>query len=129
MCCGKVNVILIGVVVNTSHEVYAAQVPVVPPVPSHLTRLNPVGRAYLVLTCKGIYHVVEWHLGLVLGYGQYTPRIAVGAFITCNVVFGLLYIRHATPTVIVHGFGVGGKLCFEAAIVGADEHSGIAHYV
>ena len=41
----KVNVVLIGLGVDAGLEADAAQVPVVPPVPSHFAGLNPIGGA------------------------------------------------------------------------------------
>ena len=71
----EVNIILISFGVDTSFEVHTTQVPVVPPIPRHFSRLNPAGGSNFVRRSKRIDKVVNRHLRILLADGEDAPRI------------------------------------------------------
>ena len=61
----KVDVIFIGIVVDARTEIDTTQVPVVPPVPSHLARLDPVDLLHPGGRCQAIDHIAIRQLCVV----------------------------------------------------------------
>ena len=105
----KVNVILICLGVDASLEADAAQVPVVPPVPSHLAGLDPSGGTNLIRRSQRVDKVVHRHLRILFAHGKDAPGIGAGTLRLGNIVLRLCHIRHAAPAIVVHLLGVGGE--------------------
>ena len=105
----KVNIVLIGLGVDAGLEVNAAQIPVVPPVPSHFAGLNPIGGTNLIRRSQCVDEVVHGHLLVLLAHGKDAPGIGAGTLRLGNIVFRLSHIRHAAPAIVVHLLGVGGE--------------------
>ena len=106
---GKVDVILIGTGIDACLEVYSFQVPVVPPVPCHLSGSYPVGASYLVGGGEPIDHVVHRHLRVVVSNGHHSPGVGPRAFRLGDEILGFLYITHAPPFVVGHGLRIFGE--------------------
>ena len=98
----KIYIILVSFKIDTRLEIHPFQIPVVPPVPSHLSRFDPGSISNLVGCSQGIYQVVGRHLGIVLGDGKDAPRIASLAGAYCDVIVGTLHVAHVSPRVISH---------------------------
>ena len=105
----KIYVIFVSIEVDARLEIHTFQIPVVPPVPSHLSRFDPGGIAYLVGSCQSVHQVVGWHLGIVLGDGKDAPRIIALASAGCDVIAGALYVAHVSPRVVSHLLRVGSE--------------------
>ena len=98
----KIYVILVGIKVDARLEIHTFQIPVVPPVPSHLSRFDPGGIAYLVGSSECIHQVVGWHLCIVLCDGEDAPRIIALAGAGSDIIAGTLYVAHVSPRVVSH---------------------------
>ena len=105
----KIYVIFVSIEVDACLEVHTFQIPVVPPVPSHLARFDPGSIAYLVGSSQGVHQVVGWHLGIVLCDGEDAPRIIALAGAGCDVIAGALYVAHVAPRIVSHLLRVGSE--------------------
>ena len=105
----KIYVIFVSIEVDACLEIHTFQIPVVPPVPSHLARFDPGSIAYLVGSSQGVHQIAGWHLGIVLCDGEDTPRIIAFAGAGCDVIAGTLYMAHVAPRVVSHLLRVGSK--------------------
>ena len=105
----KIYIIFIGFKVDARLEIHTFQIPVVPPVPSHLSRFDPGSIAYLVGSSQGVHQVVGWHLGIVLCDGEDAPRIIALAGAGSDIIAGTLYVAHVSPRVVSHLLRVGSK--------------------
>ncbi len=54
----KIYVIFVSIEVDACLEIHTFQIPVVPPVPSHLARFDPGSIAYLVGSSQGVHQIV-----------------------------------------------------------------------
>ncbi len=126
---GEIYIIFVRLVVDACLEVHSFQVPVVPPVPSHLSGLDPGCVTYLVGGGEGIHQVVGGHLGVFLCDGEHAPGIVALAGAGGDVVAGLCHMTHVAPGIVCHLLGVGGEDCLELVAVSLQPHSGIAHEV
>ena len=98
----KIYVIFVSIEIDACLEIHTFQIPVVPPVPSHLARFDPGSIANFVGCSQGIYQVVGWHLGIVLGDGKDAPRIIALAGAGSDIIAGTLYVAHVSPRVVSH---------------------------
>ena len=105
----KIYVIFVSIEVDACLEIHTFQIPVVPPVPSHLSRFDPGSIAYLVGSSQGVHQIAGWHLGIVLCDGEDAPRIIAFAGAGCDVIAGALYVAHVSPRVVGHLLRVGSK--------------------
>ena len=105
----EVNIVFVGFGVDACLEFDPSQIPVVPPVPSHLSGLDPVGLSNLVRGGKRIDEVVDGHLRVLLAHGKHAPGIGSCTRRLGNEFLRLADIRHAPPLVVLHLFGVGCK--------------------
>ena len=105
----KIYVIFVSIEVDACLEIHTFQIPVVPPVPSHLARFDPGSIAYLVGSSQGVHQIAGWHLGIVLCDGEDAPRIIAFAGACCDVIAGALYVAHVSPRVVSHLLRVGSK--------------------
>lgn len=76
----EVDIVFVGFVVDAGLKADPFQVPVVPPVPRHLSGLYPRGVAYSVGPGQRIYQVVDRHLTVVGRDGEDAPRVGAGPF-------------------------------------------------
>ena len=109
MIMSKIYIILVSFEIDARLEVHTFQIPVVPPVPSHLARFDPGSIAYLVGSSQGVHQIVGWHLGIVLCDGEDAPRIIALAGAGCDVIAGALYVAHVSPRVVGHFLRVGSE--------------------
>ena len=98
----KVNIILVRAGVDASLEIDSLQVPVVPPVPSHLAWTNPRGVTYLIRGGQRIHKVVHRHLRIILRDGHHSPWICPCSCALGDIVLCLFDIAHPTPRIIPH---------------------------
>ena len=105
----KIYIIFVSIEVDARLEIHTFQIPVVPPVPSHLSGFDPGGISNLVGCSQGIHQVVGWHLCIVLGDGEDAPRIIALAGAGCDVIAGALYMAHVPPRVVSHLLRVGSE--------------------
>ena len=105
----KIYVIFVSFEVDACLEIHTFQIPVVPPVPSHLARFDPGSIANLVGSSQGVHQVVGWHLGIVLCDGEDAPRIIALAGAGCDVIAGALYVAHVAPRIVSHLLRVGSE--------------------
>ena len=105
----KIYVIFVSIEVDACLEIHTFQIPVVPPVPSHLARFDPGSIAYFVGSSQGVHQIVGWHLGIVLCDGEDAPRIIAFSGAGCDVIAGALYVAHVSPRVVSHLLRVGSK--------------------
>ena len=105
----KIYVIFVSIEVDACLEIHTFQIPVVPPVPSHLARFDPESIAYFVGSSQGVHQIVGWHLGIVLCDGEDAPRIIAFAGAGCDVIAGALYVAHVSPRVVSHLLRVGSE--------------------
>ena len=105
----KIYVIFVSIEVDACLEIHTFQIPVVPPVPSHLARFDPGSIAYLVGSSQGVHQIAGWHLGIVLCDGEDTPRIIAHAGAGSNIIAGALYMAHVAPRIVSHLLRVGSK--------------------
>ena len=88
----EVYIIFIGSIVDARTEIDTAQVPVVPPVPSHLARLDPVNLLHSGGSRQTIDHVAIRQLRIVTSReGENTPRESPRTGYLGNVVLPLLH--------------------------------------
>ena len=71
---GKINIVLIRLVVNSRLEIHTLQVPVVPPVPRHLAGFNPTQVCHFSRLSKQITHIIHRQCRAILCHHGYTPR-------------------------------------------------------
>ena len=107
----KIYVILVGIKVDARLEIHTFQIPVVPPVPSHLARFDPGSIAYLVGSSQGVHQIAGWHLCVVLCDGKDAPRIIALAGAGSDIIAGALYVAHVSPRVVSHLLRVGSEGC------------------
>ena len=128
---GEVDVVEIGLRVDTGLKVNAIELQVVPPVPSHLARPDPrrVGNARgLGQQC---HQVDVGQVDVGRGHGHYAPRKgsagrAVGQKV---LIFGHLHLQIVVPA-LDHRARIGRKNAAEpVAARGVEEHSGIVAQV
>ena len=105
----KIYVIFVSIEVDACLEVHTFQIPVVPPVPSHLARFDPGSIAYLVGSSQGVHQVVGWHLGIVFCDGEDTPRIIALAGAGSDIIAGALHMAHVAPRIVSHLLRVGSE--------------------
>ena len=105
----KIYVIFVSIEVDACLEIHTFQIPVVPPVPSHLARFDPGSIAYLVGSSQGVHQVVGWHLGIVFCDGEDTPRIIALAGAGSDIIAGALYMAHMAPGIVSHLLRVGSE--------------------
>ena len=113
----KIYVIFVSIEVDARLEIHTFQIPVVPPVPSHLSRFDPGGISNLVGCSQGIYQVVGWHLGIVLGDGEDAPRIISLAGAGSDIIASALYVAHVSPRVVNHLLRVGSEGCSQDSLL------------
>ena len=109
MIMSKIYIIFVSFEVDARLEIHPFQIPVVPPVPSHLSRFDPGSISNLVGCSQGIHQVVGRHLGIVLGDGKDAPRIIALAGAGSDILAGALYVAHVSPRVVSHLLRVGSK--------------------
>ena len=105
----KIYVIFVSFEIDARLEVHTFQIPVVPPVPGHLSGFDPGSIAYLVGSSQGVHQIAGWHLGIVLCDGEDAPRIASLARTYGDVIVGTLHIAHVSPRVVGHFLRVGSE--------------------
>ena len=105
----KIYVILVSFKIDACLEIHPFQIPVVPPVPSHLSRFDPGGIAYLVGCSQGIHQVVGRHLGIMFCDGKDAPRIIALAGAGSDIIAGTLHVAHVSPRVVSHLLRVGSE--------------------
>ena len=105
----KIYVIFVSFEIDARLEVHTFQIPVVPPVPGHLSGFDPGSIAYLVGSSQGVHQVVGWHLGIVFCDGEDTPRIIALAGAGSDIIAGALYMAHMSPRVVSHLLRVGSE--------------------
>ena len=88
---GKVNVVFVGFVVDARLEIHAPDVPVVPPVPSHLAGLNPRDISHFRRFGKQIDEVVVCQVLILGGDGDHAPRERARAGGLGDVVLALFH--------------------------------------
>ena len=86
---GEVDIILIGAIVHASGKIHAFQVPVVPPVPSHLARLHPIGIHHRRIG-KQSWHLGGEQVGIVFSHQHHFPWEGVRASRLGDIVFPLV---------------------------------------
>ena len=109
MIMSKIYIIFVSFEVDARLEIHTFQIPVVPPVPSHLSRFDPGSISNLVGCSQGIHQVVGRHLCIVLSDGEDAPRIVSLAGAYCDVVVGTLYVAHVSPRVVSHFLRIGSE--------------------
>ena len=109
MIISKIDVIFVSFKIDARLEIHTFQIPVVPPVPSHLSRFDPGSISNLVGSSQGIYQVVGRHLGIVLGDGKDAPRIIALAGAGSDIIAGTLYVAHVSPRVVSHLLRIRSK--------------------
>ena len=105
----KIYVIFVSIEVDACLEIHTFQIPVVPPVPSHLARFDPGSIAYFVGSSQGVHQIVGWHLGIVLCDGEDAPRIIALAGAGSDIIAGALYMAHMAPGIVSHLLRVGSE--------------------
>ena len=107
---GEVDVVFVGVVVDAGLEVHAVEVPVVPPVPCHLSGPDPRGVPDPGFGCQAVDHVVVEQLAVLPGDDHRAPREGSAADGRGNVSFALAH-EHLQPVVssLLLALGVGGE--------------------
>ena len=123
---GEVDVIFICVGVDAGLEVNLTETPVVPPVPSHLSGLDPARVGHARRGCEGIYEVGGRHLRVVVGQGDYAPgEVALASF--GDIVFRGGHVFLHAPGIEIKRLRIFGKHALQRAAhgVGLHEHSGI----
>ena len=125
----KVYIINVCLIVDACLEVDAFQVPVVPPVPCHLSRLYPRAVPDPRWSCQGIHHVVDGHVTVVLCHGDDAPGVCPLSLRLGNILLRLTYVGHASPWISLHGLRVWCEQRPQLATVCLYEHSRIAHQV
>ena len=122
----KVDVIAIGIHVDARLEGHTREVPVVPPVPSHLSCLDPRGVADAVLRSQGIDKIGDGHFAIVACDAKDSPGEGACAETFGNVVAALLHITHLAPGVIGHFGRIGSKFGIERTLLCLHKHTGIS---
>ena len=105
----KIYVIFVSFEVDACLEIHTFQIPVVPPVPSHLARFDPGSIANLVGSSHGVHQIVGRHLCIVLCNGEDAPRIIAHAGAGCDIIAGALYMAHVSPRIVSHLLRVGSE--------------------
>ena len=71
----KINVVFVGLVVDSGTEIHTIEIPVIPPVPGNLSRTHPAEISGRVSRSSKIpYKVIDSHLGIIGGNHNYPPR-------------------------------------------------------
>ena len=109
MIMSKIYIILVSFEIDARLEVHTFQIPVVPPVPSYLSRFDPGSIANLVGSSQGIHQIVGRHLCIVFCDGEDAPRIASLARTYGDVIVGTLHIAHVSPWIVGHFLRVGSE--------------------
>ena len=131
LCC-KVNIILICLIVDAGLEINTFEIPVVPPVPSNLSRFYPGCVVGLCRFGKCIHEVIHRHLGVLLRYGNDAPGcLELLAVSACNIILGRGDITLLSPRIFPEGLGVSGKPCLKSLAIFAFlyEHTRISPQV
>ena len=100
----EIYVIFIGVVVDASLEVDTPNVPVVPPVPGHLSWLDPAHILNSRRRRELVNHVVVHQLGVVFRNHHRSPREIAFSFYLCDVVFSFFYneLQHIVTALLLN---------------------------
>ena len=114
----EIDVILISLVVDTSLEVHTRDVPVVPPVPSHLTGTDPRNILHTAGRTQDIAQVVLGHINVLAAYHGDAPGEGAGSLNLCYIVEASLH-KHLQVVVsaLLNFVGIGSIDATEATSV------------
>ena len=123
---GKINIVLIRLVVNSRLEIHTLQVPVVPPVPRHLAGFNPTQVSHLSGLPKQITHIIHRQCRAILCHHGYTPRQrrftfppSLRLWIQFCYIFLALFHNHLEVVVasLLHSLRITGMLPFQTSCI------------
>ena len=113
----EIDVVLVSLVVDSCTEVNSIEVPVIPPVPSHLTRLHPAPVHVGSRSGKTVNEVVVSHLNIILRHGYNSPRELYSTIVLGNVRFTALHLHlKVVVTALLHLFRIRSKTCLKNCI-------------
>ena len=87
----EVDIIFIGFSVDTGTEIHIVNVPVIPPIPCHLTRFHPGNILQTAGRSQTIHHIAIGQLLVILRDDKHTPRESTRAACLGYVIFAFFH--------------------------------------
>ena len=114
---GKVNVVLIGVVVDARLERHTTDVPVVPPVPCHLAGAHPADVLHPARRSQQVAHIVHRQGSVVPRHHGNAPRQLIALLDKGNVILPFLNKQlQVVVSALLHRLGIAGMLTLQPHI-------------
>ena len=132
MLGSEVDIIFIGIIIDTGTKINIINIPVVPPIPGNLTRLDPGDIANTAGGCQAIHHIAISQLAVVFRHYKYTPGERTGTFRLGNIILTFLYqhLKTVMPA-LFFPFRIRGMDGFQRWLIGGvvQEHTRIIFQV
>src|SRR5580692_917418 len=82
----EVDIVLIGVSINPRPEIHMRNIPVIPPVPGYLARLDPTGIPYPRWRSQPVDHIVIRQLAVMVAADDDPPGIRAAPYRPRNII-------------------------------------------